>query len=202
MAVSRFSNSTIANGFPKYQRFWDQSSVIVLGAYESIATAIVSGSSTTDVNFTSIPSTYKHLQIRGVVRTSRTAGAYGECYMRFNGDTGTNYSFHRSLSIGGSITGGAETNQDHMSYVWQVTDYSPSGIYAPFVIDILDYANTNKNKTVRGITGFDTNTADYVLNYTGSVWRSNSAINSINMRVTSGPFVQYSKFALYGIKGS
>ena len=57
-------------------------------AFESIATfSPTSGSS---VTFNSIPSTYKHLQIRYAITTS----AYADIRFRINGDTGSNYTYH------------------------------------------------------------------------------------------------------------
>ena len=70
------------------------------------------------------------------------------------------------------------------------------------VIDILDYAKTNKYKATRQLSGISSNATvgdrDYLL-YGSGLWRSTSAITSITL--TGNSFVQYSHFALYGIKG-
>jgi hypothetical protein len=75
------------------------------------------------------------------------------------------------------------------------------------IVDILDYANTNKYKTIRSLTGHDHNGViagiHAIVNLNSGSWRSTSAINSIVIGVVSGTaFNQYSSFALYGIKGA
>ena len=47
--------------------------VIMPGSYESIATVTVGSGGAASVEFTSIPSTYTHLQIRAIVRTNYTS---------------------------------------------------------------------------------------------------------------------------------
>jgi hypothetical protein len=79
-------------------------------------------------------------------------------------------------------------------------------VFGSLIMDILDYANTNKYKTTRGIIGFDTNGT--VAGYGGRVglisgnWRSTSAITSITFTVDNAAnYSANSKFSLYGIKG-
>ncbi len=55
----------------------------VTSSYESIATSTATGSS---ITFSSIPSTYKHLQVRALGVFSGTVGAG---FMYFNGDNAT-----------------------------------------------------------------------------------------------------------------
>ena len=70
-------------------------------------------------------------------------------------------------------------------------------IFGTFIVDILDYANTNKYKTMRALDGFDANGSGYAVLWSGN-WRSTSAVSTIT--ITGGTFAQYSSFALYGIK--
>ena len=74
-------------------------------------------------------------------------------------------------------------------------------IYNGLIIDILDYKDTNKYKTLRGLGGNDANGSGYVSFNSGS-WRSTSAITSIKLYPDTGSFNTYSHFALYGIKGA
>jgi hypothetical protein len=68
-------------------------------------------------------------------------------------------------------------------------------------MDILDYANTSKNKTIRMLSGNDRNGSGDIILISG-LWASTSAINQIDLRLESAAnFAQYSQFALYGIKG-
>jgi hypothetical protein len=68
------------------------------------------------------------------------------------------------------------------------------------ICDVLDYANTNKFKTLRSLTGNDRNGSGSIWLDSG-LWRSTSAITSIKF-TTGTAFAQYSQFALYGIKGA
>ena len=73
--------------------------------------------------------------------------------------------------------------------------------FAAHIFDILDYANINKYKTMRSLSGQDTNNATYgYVFFNSSLWQSTNAITSISMAPSSGTFNQYSSFALYGVK--
>lgn len=83
-----------------------------------------------------------------------------------------------------------------LGYRGAVSSTNPSAV----VVDILDYANTNKNKTIRVLAGVDNNGSGEVALNSG-LWPSTSALNTIKILTTSGNLNQYSSFALYGIKG-
>lgn len=70
------------------------------------------------------------------------------------------------------------------------------------VWDVLDYQNTNKYKTVRVLSGTDQNGTTGRLYFMSNLWQSTSAISTVTITATYGTGLQeYSKFALYGIKG-
>ena len=165
------------------------------GDYESISTVTVGAGGAGSVTFSSIPSTYQHLQIRV---TALSGATYSE--IQFNSDTGANYSYHQILGPGAgsaSAAGGGGTSQIYALQMNNNTTYPTVG-----VIDVLDYANTNKNKTVRLLAGNDTNGGGELYFRSGG-WFNTSAINSIKISALAGTalFNQYSSFALYGIKG-
>ena len=159
------------------------------------------------ITFTAIPSTYKHLQVRLTAQVTRaTYGREGLGIRVGNGsiDTGSNYSWHSLDGDGASATAGAgaSTNTIEGSFVGTTT----GGIYGVAVIDFLDYADTNKYKTIRNLGGMDHNgtIAGFggVVSLRSGSWRNTAAINQINIYgINSDPFTQYSQFALYGIKG-
>ena len=60
-------------------------------SYESIATVSVGSGGAANVEFTSIPGTYTHLQIRAI---GQTAGSGQFVKMQMNSDTTTNYNSH------------------------------------------------------------------------------------------------------------
>jgi len=174
---------------------------LVTNSYESIATVTVGSGGSSTIEFTSIPSTYKHLQIRGIARVDRsTTQTY--LRLRFNSDSGTNYSYH-GVSGNGSTTGtDAGASQDFIETLRFPGATSTANIFGAIVIDILDYANTNKYKTTRALGGADQNGSGEIWLQSGN-WRNTTAISSITLlEAITGNFVQYSTFALYGIKGS
>ncbi len=164
-----------------------------LGAMFPIGAVTVPSAGAASVTFSSIPATYTHLQVRAF---QKTAGA-GDLNFRINADTGGNYSRHYLFGTGSS-TGAGGSASETAGYV----GYTPTGTYyQTSIIDILDYKNTNKYKTVRSLLGSDANGSGYVL-LTSSAWLSTSAITSISFTAGGGNFSQYSSFALYGIKGA
>lgn len=152
------------------------------------------------VEFTSIPSTYTHLQIRGIGRTS-TATTSEQIYVQFNTDTGSNYSLHYIYGDGTTAYAGGGASQNNM-YAFRVTGASAaSSIFGGGVVDILDYKNTSKYKTLRTLSGEDKNGNGFLF-YQSGLWQSTNAITSIKLYSSSGNLAQYSSFALYGIKGA
>ena len=79
---------------------------------------------------------------------------------------------------------------------------STASVFGGIVIDLLDYSNTNKYKTLRSLGGWDANGSGRIILNSGLWGNSGSAISSIDIVTSTGNnFVQYSTFALYGIKG-
>ena len=169
----------------------------VAGDYESIATATGTGSSGT-ITFSSIPSTYQHLQLRIIGRGS--TGATG-IYYQFNGDTAANYAQHYLYGDGASVSAGAFTSTATPILSYLAPSTASANVYSANVVDILDYANTNKNKTIRALCAYDNNGSGFV-QFTSGLWQSTSAINSITLvNSPSGNYSTLTQFALYGIKG-
>jgi hypothetical protein len=169
--------------------------ITVSNSYESIATVTVGSGGQSTISFTSIPSTYKHLQIRALYLNS---SSYSNAQMQFNSDTGSNYAWHEVYGDGSGVGATAYTSQPNIR---PILGASGTTNQAVGVIDILDYTNTNKNKTTRSLSGADANGAtNYILLRSG-LWLSTSAITRIDFTAQSGNFAQHSQFALYGIKG-
>jgi len=174
----------------------------VTSSYESIATATGNGSATT-LTFSSIPSTYKHLQIRGISRRASGTGL-ADIAITINADSGSNYAMHDLQGNGSTAAAQGYASQSSIFW-WNMlpsATYTAS-TYGAGIADIHDYASTTKNKTLRLISGFDSNagsTANRV-NLSSGLWMNTAAITSITL--TSGnAFDTSSVFSLYGIKGA
>lgn len=171
---------------------------IVTSSYESISTVTVGSGGASSITFSSIPSTYTHLQLRGISRGT-TAGNGGNIYLRFNSDTSSNYGWHTMRGDGASVSAGATLTQTSMYVALYPAANQTAGNFGAAVIDILDYTNTNKYKTVRSLNGNDRNGSGYIYFQSG-LWLSTSAITRIDLLPEADNFAQYSSFALYGIK--
>jgi hypothetical protein len=164
--------------------------VAATSSYESIAT--INPTSGTSVTFSSIPGTYKHLQIRSMLNNT----AYTQLVMTFNSDSGSNYARHLLSGNGTTVTatGGATQNQINNAAI-----AGASTSLGVTIIDIIDYASTTKYKTTRSFNGMDANGSGRVELGSG-LWQSTSAITSITL---TDPNYSFSSgtLALYGIKG-
>jgi hypothetical protein len=167
----------------------------VTSSYESISTLSVASGTQATVEFTSIPSTYKHLQLRGIQR--KTGDATSNPII-FNNDSGANYSLH-FLSGNGSSAGAYGEANTNYGWIYTPSSANPSDIFGAFVMDILDYQNTTKYKTVRILNGYDFNGSGQIILHSFA-WRNTAAISSIKITPGAGNHAQYSSFALYGIK--
>ena len=193
--ITNFSTSSIRSGV-KRKRFWDQNAVA--NSYFSIATTTLSANQTT-ITFSNIPQTYTHLQLRSIARDNGASNDTSSFKITINGDTSSTYTRH--ILYGDGASAGSVFNQlTGFSYTGIITQNgATSTIFGSSVVDILDYRNTNKFKTIRSIGGSDLNGAGGV-NLQSSLWQSTAAITSISLTSsTSTDFRQYSSFALYGV---
>jgi hypothetical protein len=164
-------------------------------SYESIATVTVGSGGQSSITFSLIPSTFSHLQVRGIARRS---SGNTNTIVRFNSDTGNNYAAHYLIGNGSSVSAGGESSVSR--FYFDVLTASATS-YSAGVMDILDYANTNKYKTARTLSGIDLNGSGSVWLASG-LWQNTAAIVTVTLSLESGAnFEQYSSFALYGIKG-
>lgn len=158
------------------------------------------GSST--ITFSSIPQTYTHLQLR-VLGLTNSGSQFESMQIRFNSDTGNNYRLNHTLMGDGSSSSGSTDGQGTRLLFYKFgADGYLAGAFGAGIIDILDYKNTNKYKTVRALIGTDLNGAGAITLNSG-LWMDTSAISNIEIKTNGGNnWKQYSSFALYGIKGA
>jgi hypothetical protein len=140
------------------------------------------------------------LQIRAIARG--TGGAWN--FLTFNGDTTqTNYYGHELAGNGSSAYANAYPGGSSPVGIQLFVTYGFSNIFTGAVIDILDYTSTNKNKTVRCLSGWDGNgsTPPGEVRLDSGLWsKTPEAITSLSLVTNGGNYQQYSQFALYGIK--
>ena len=202
MSITRAKTSSIALGPATNKNILAGNPVILGGSYESIQTVTLTGTQAS-IEFTSIPATYSHLQIRLLARSNRAAVVNDSLHLQFNSDTGSTYDDHYLVGDGSGTPGSAAENSVANITLYRITGAGAgTNTFGASVIDILDYKNTNKYKTVRALTGGDNNGTGRISLGSG-LWRNQTdAITSIKLFPNNGSssFVQYSSFALYGIK--
>ena len=185
-----------------------QQGAIAVGDYESIATVTL-GTSASTISFTSIPATYTHLQLRGSIQSNRGSYNVDNTTVRFNSDSAANYSRH-NVNASASTTTAPEaygTGGATFGGPIPVVTGVATNVFNGFVLDILDYANTNKYKTMRILAGYDVNGTGGTGSFGGTVglysgaWQNTNAVTSITFAPVDGTnFTQYSTVSLYGIK--
>ena len=172
----------------------------ITGNYYSIQTITVDSGGASSITFSSIPSTYTHLQLR--VFAYGTQSSPDLTNMNISVNSGTSTANAHRLSGNGSTA----TSYNSGAGYFQILLPTGTGLstFGTGVVDFLDYKNTNKYKTIRGLGGYDLNGSGQVV-LASAYFATTSAISSMVISTDGGAitgFGQYSSFALYGIKGA
>lgn len=190
MAILKMSNAGGMASLNRYATMLAGNSSFIPSDYESISTVTVGAGGAASATFSSIPSTYQHLQIRLMAKNAGV-GAFDSLSMTINGGAG---EARHDIYGTGSATGVSGIGQSFYTYIGGTAQFGVS------IIDILDYLDTNKTKVSRSICGVDNNGSGLAA-FTSGLETSQAAITSLTLTSNTGNFAQYSHFALYGIKG-
>jgi len=171
-----------------------------MAAIEAIATTYLEADAAS-VTFSSIPSTFEHLQLRASHRGSQASTGFS-FHAQLNSDTGTNYTEHRILAYSGTgKLAQAYTGQDALDLGTATGTSNPSTEYVSLLVDFLDYANTNKYTTVRNCNGkVVTSSTDMV--FGSGLWLNTAAVTTIKVYFNLGNIARGSEFTLYGLNSS
>ena len=191
MTVKSFTRSTITTDY-KYQDFLAGNPAVQYGSFYLIQQ--LSPSAVSTVTFSSIPSTYKSLQVRYNLILS---SANSNIELQFNGDTSSaNYAMHLLDGTGtaAQASGVASGSNNYIALTnnQTVNTYPNVGI-----IDSIDYSNTSKNKTVKTLFGGNQNTSIGYVGLTSGLWLSTAAITSLTILNAPGTFT--GTISLYGV---
>lgn len=207
MAVSRLSTQSIQQSFPKGNTFWDGTTAT--GAMDAISFATITTAQPV-IEFTNIPQTYSHLQLRIMAATTRSDAAYADLTLRFNSDTANNYSYQTFIGDPRpyiSVDAAASTSSVYLGGIMTGTGYAglSSSFTGSCIVDILNYASTSNVKTVRAIGGSDRNgvgnssISGNVGMSSGAWYNTSTGVNSIRINSPYN-FTVNSVFSLYGIR--
>jgi hypothetical protein len=187
-----------AGGFGGLGAFAPVAGITDAGAYFPLGEFTLAASQT-EIEFTNIPQTYTHLQIRYIARGTRAATG-SQLVLRYNGFT-SGYTRHRIIGDGSTATANGATGTAFFDLYDVPGSTATANTFGAGIIDVLDYKNTNKLKTFRLLHGDDRNGSGAVglqsTIYTGV--NNTNAITSIKMFCNDGNLAANSSFSLYGV---
>jgi hypothetical protein len=168
--------------------------------FESIAS--FTGSNQSEIIFSSIPQTYQHLQVRMITRMSSSSTT--DVLMYVNNDSSANYSMGHYRGSVPSTTAANFANESYLTALQSTGTGSTTGLFGVAIIDIFNYANTTKQKSMFSFYGnCHPNTSNGQIRFQGSLWRSTAAITSLKFfDSNAGNFLSGSRISLYGIAGA
>lgn len=162
--------------------------------YEKIASTTL-GSAASSITFSSIASTYTDLIV--VVQGTYSTSDDLIC-LRYNNDTGSNYSSTNMYGNGTSAQAYRASNATSIQAGWYPNPGGAS-VVSNMVSHIFNYSNTTTYKTniSRGDTSNVQGTAARV-----GLWRSTAAVNRIDLIMLAGNLQSGTTATIYGIKAA
>jgi hypothetical protein len=161
--------------------------------YVALDKKTISGSTTNQVSFTSIPSTYTDLFF--VVSGSLVTAANDLIVFFNNENSGTNYSATYLTGNGTTATSSKYSNRQNipLSYVSGISDTQGS-----YFVNVQNYSNSTTYKTMLGRVS----NSVYGIEQSVGLWRSTSVINQVDFLVggTTRYFAAGTTISLYGIR--
>lgn len=169
--------------------------------YTLISSNILS-TATASVTFSALPTTYTDLVLRASVR-GNGSGYNSPFRLKINADTGNNYSRTRVYGIGSSAVSNRASNEaDNIDTSFFNQSTSTSDTFSSIEVYVPNYRST-VDKPISGDGALENNsTADWIRSAHSVLYRTSSAITSLEFFTNSGSFVSGSSFYLYGISKS
>lgn len=166
--------------------------------YVLLETITVGAAGAASVTFNNIPqSGYTDLVIRVSARCDRAQTATLNL-IRFNGDSGSNYSLRTIVGDGSTASSASATNTTQMWDYGLPAATSTASTFGNSEIYIPNYTgSTQKSVSVDGVSENNATSANAGL--VANLWQSTAAITSITITANSSNYVQHSTFSLYGI---
>jgi hypothetical protein len=176
-------------------------SFIETGSFESIASFNGTGQST--ITFSSIPTTFQHLQVRMITRVDSSSTT--DILMRFNGNSSSVYNegHLRGQSSSGTPAAYNVADSTYFTALQSTGTGSTANLFGVAIIDIFNYNRNNAHKAIRSVYGnCHPTTSNGQVRFHGGLFASQTPITSIVFTDSNaGNFLTGSKISLYGIKG-
>ena len=178
-----------------------------MAVIEAIASTYLEATSAA-VEFTGIPQTYEHLQLRVSARDDGAGSDYSEVTLRFGPvggsiDTGNNYYSAETRGYNTTVSAGLSGATHRIIATFIAAPNDDAAQFGGGIIDILDYRNTNKNTSVVWYGG-NAAAPSYPWTAFGSgLWDATGAIDQISVAgYAHGSLLRGSEFTLYGLNSS
>ena len=162
-----------------------------LSSYTPISTQTLSSGST-EITFNSFTGYTDLVLVCNVFGTANYSG-----FIRFNGDTGSNYSSTTIQVNGSSATSGWATSDTKIYIMTKGVGFDPSYLTTG-IINIQNYSNSTTYKTVLSRSGVVRASLGETCEFVGT-WRNTAAITSFTIISDGGTYASGSTFSLYGI---
>ena len=163
-----------------------------------IASVTITGSPANTITFSGIPQIYTHLQVRTNHQLT-SASSVGNGAFYFSQINGSGLAFnHQAYGNGASVFSATDAN---MPVGYSLFTNLTNTFWSSSIIDIVDYTNTNKLKTVKSISGSDQNGAG-IVGVMSLYWNNSAAINSMVFTGGGSNFQVGTRFDLYGLIGT
>jgi hypothetical protein len=199
VAIQSLKNSGVI-GFLKYRSLLAGNNFTPVGAYDLISTTILPSSQSSVVfDVSSFASTYRHLQIRAVARTTSSGTGNDEILLRFNSDSGNSYARRQMISQNGNFSSSSASGINYIRAAEVTRNGNSSNIFGSFILDIFEPFSTEKRTVVRSFAG----TAGYTgtsIGLLSGLWNNTLAINEISLQPEANSFIAGSRFSIYGVK--
>jgi len=154
------------------------------------------GSAAATITFSSIPATYTDLRLILIGTTS----ASGTMRLRFNSDTATNYSYTDLTGNGSTAASSRGTSTTNINITTGLVSGSSTTIPVVSFVDIFSYAGSTF-KTCLISASQDYNGTGTTMQEVG-LYRSTTAISTINLLLSTGNYSIGTTATLYGIKNA
>lgn len=175
-------------------------------AYTLIDSQVIGAGGASNITFSSIPSTYYHLELRYIAKNTDTGTNNGVSWLLKPNNNVTTTDYLVAGIYGQRL--GADDFQDLTTpgspgqWPWWNINTSKAGYsnwFGSGNVFIFDYANSNKHKTVIMQGGFhwDVNSQ---ISYQVQFYEQNTAISSLTVAPSDNNWAEYTKFSLYGVK--
>jgi hypothetical protein len=154
-------------------------------------------------DFNNIPQNFTNLQIRVSGASTYTSGGTTgplDTWIGLNNQSGTVFTngYNHRLQGDGSSASATGFSQGNLLNTGFVPFGFGSTFVGSYIIDILDYTDTNKNKVIRSMGGYDANGSGIATLYSGLAILT-ATVEQIRIAQNAGGFTSGSKISLYGI---